>query len=212
MTPGTSDEAGVRRRRVGPVRRGRRPAREDTRALIEEAARSEFAEKGYDATSLRAVARLAGVDPALVHHYYEGKADLFAQVVILDRVNPAVLLERILDGPAEALGERVVRTFLSVWDDPVNRERLVAMLRAAQTNEEVAELFRHFIAAEVVGRVTRHTGVSDAALRGGLAATQLVGLATMRYLVRMEAVAEAGHDELVHWLGGTLQRYLVDPE
>ena len=95
-----------------PARRGRRPAGEDTRGLITEAARSEFADKGYEGTSMRAVARVAGVDPALVHHYFEGKADLFAQSVVLTRVNPAVMVERVLDGPLDTLGDRLVRTFL----------------------------------------------------------------------------------------------------
>ena len=80
-------------------RRGRRPAGEDTRGLIEEAARAEFAEKGYDGTTLRAVARRAGVDAALVHHYFEGKADLFAQAVVLTRVNPGHVVARLLEGP-----------------------------------------------------------------------------------------------------------------
>lgn len=193
------------------TRRGRRPAVQDTKVKIEDAARKYFAEKGYEATSLRAVARLAGVDPALVHHYFAGKADLFARAVVLDRVNPAVLIQHMLDGPVEELGERVVRTFLTVWDDPANQERLVALLRAAQTNDEVAQLFRTFIAVEVVGRVTSATGIPDASLRGGLVATQLVGLATMRYVLGMESVVNAGHDELVAWLGATVQRYLVDP-
>ena len=112
-------------------RRGRRPAGEDTRGLIEEAARAEFAERGYDGTTLRAVARRAGVDAALVHHYFEGKADLFAQAVVLTRVNPGHVVAG-LQGPSDTLGDRLVRTFLSVWDDPVNGERLVAMLRAAR--------------------------------------------------------------------------------
>ncbi len=73
---------------------------------------------------------MAGVDPALVHHYFDGKADLFAQSVVLTRVNPAVMVDRLLAGPMDTLGERLVRTFLGVWDDPENQERLVALVRA----------------------------------------------------------------------------------
>jgi AcrR family transcriptional regulator len=195
----------------GSNRRGRRPAGEDTRGLITEAARSEFADKGYEATSMRAVARVAGVDPALVHHYFEGKADLFAQSVVLTRVNPAVVVDRVLEGPVDTLGERLVRAFLAVWDDPENQDRLVALVRAVHTNEEVVELVREFVAREIVGRITERTGVADAPLRGALAASQLIGLATSRYVVRMPPVAEAGHDDIAHWLGPTLQRYLVGP-
>lgn len=195
---------------AGPARRGRRPSGEDTRELIAEAARGEFADKGYDGTTLRSVARVAGVDPALVHHYFDGKSDLFAQAVVQTRVNPAVLVDAVLDGPREALGERLVREFLGVWDDPEHQGRLVAMLRSVLTNEQLGQVFREFIGREVVGRVTRHTGVSDAQRRGALAASQMVGLATMRYLVRMPPMVHATPDELARWVGPTIQRYLVD--
>jgi AcrR family transcriptional regulator len=194
-----------------PARRGRRPAGEDTRGLITEAARSEFADKGYEGTSLRAVARVAGVDPALVHHYFDGKADLFAQSVVLTRVNPAVMVDRVLAGPMDTLGERLVRTFLGVWDDPENQERLVALVRALLTNDEVTVLMREFVTREIVGRVTEHTQVSEAPLRGALAASQIIGLATTRYVVRLPAMVAASHDDLARWLGPVLQRYLVDP-
>ena len=194
-----------------PARRGRRPAREDTRGLITEAARSEFADKGYEGTSLRAVARVAGVDPALVHHYFDGKADLFAQSVVLTRVNPAVMVDRVLAGPMDTVGERLVRTFLGVWDDPENQERLVALVRALLTNDEVTVLMREFVTREIVGRVTERTEVSEAPLRGALAASQIIGLATTRYVVRLPAMVAANHDDLARWLGPVLQRYLVDP-
>jgi AcrR family transcriptional regulator len=192
-------------------RRGRRPAGEDTRSLITEAARGEFADKGYEGTSMRAVARVAGVDPALVHHYFDGKADLFAQSVVLTRVNPAVVVDRVLEGPMDTLGERMVRAFLAVWDDPENQDRLVALVRAVHTNEEVGALVREFVAREIVGRVTRRTGIPDAALRGSMAASQLIGLATARYVVRMPPLADASPEDIAHWLGPTLQRYLVEP-
>ena len=194
-----------------PARRGRRPAGEDTRGLITEAARTEFADKGYEGTSMRSVARAAGVDPALVHHYFDGKADLFAQSVVHTRVNPAVMVDRVLQGPLETLGERLVRAFLAVWDDADNQERLVALVRAVHTNDEVAALMREFVAREIVGRVTQRTEVADAPQRGALAASQLIGLATTRYVVRMPAMVDASHDDLAAWLGPVLQRYLVDP-
>jgi AcrR family transcriptional regulator len=194
-----------------PARRGRRRAGEDTRSLITEAARGEFADKGYEGTSMRAVARVAGVDPALVHHYFDGKADLFAQSVVLTRVNPAVIVDRVLEGPLDTLGDRLIRTFLTVWDEPGNQERLVALVRAVHTNEEVGALIRQFVALEILGRITRRTKVSDAPLRGALAAAQIIGLATTRYVVRMPPMVDASHDDIARWLGPTLQHYLVDP-
>jgi AcrR family transcriptional regulator len=152
------------------------------------------------------------VDPALVHHYFTGKADLFAEAVVHARINPAVLIEHVLaDGPREELGERLVRSFLRVWDDPEYQDRLVAVIRAVHTNEPLGKLFSGFILREIVGRVTRFTGVSDAASRGGLAASQIVGLATMRYVVKMEPIVAAKPEELAAWIGPTIQRYLVDP-
>lgn len=191
-------------------RRGRRPGGEDTRTVILGAARSEFAEKGYEGTSLRAVARAAAVDPALVHHYFDGKAHLFAQAVVLTRVNPAKIVGQVLEGPTEGLAERLVRAFLTVWDDPVNQERFVALALAAQTNDEIGALVREFIDKEIIGRVTAQTGISDARVRGGLAIAQIFGLGTMRYVLRLPALVESSHDEIVTWLAPTLQRYLVD--
>lgn len=197
---------------TGPrgARRGRRPAGADTRGRILEAARGEFADRGYDAASLRGIARTAGVDPALVHHYFEGKADLFAEAVVLARVHPGRVVDGVLDGPVDALGERLVRAFLGVWDEPEHRERFVALARAAMTNEQVGTLVRQFVSAEIVGRVTAHTGVADPQLRGALAAAQIFGLGTMRYVLRLPPLVDASHDEVVAWLGPTLQRFLVD--
>jgi AcrR family transcriptional regulator len=194
-----------------PVRRGRRPAGVDTRGRIEEAARAEFAEKGYDATTLRGIARSAGVDAALLYHYFEGKADLFTRAVVLTRVNPAVVVAGLLQGRLDSLGERIVRAFLGVWDDPGNQERLVAMLRAAQTNDDVAAVMRRVVVDDIVGQVTRHTGVADSALRGGVAAAHLLGLATARYVLCLEPVVAASPDQLAEWIGPSLQRYLVQP-
>lgn len=195
---------------AAPGRRGRRPAGEDTKGLIAVAARAEFADKGYEAASLRAIARAAGVDAALVHHYFAGKAALFAEVVVQAPVDPVRLVDGILAGPREGLGDRMVRGFLGIWDAPPNRERFVALATAALTNDEVASLMRSFLATEVLGRITRETGIADAELRGGLAATQIMGLAIVRYGIRLPSVATAAPDDLVRWLGPVLQGYLVD--
>ena len=107
-----------------------------------DAACSEFSARGYDASSLRAIARLAEVDPALVHHYFDGKTALFVESMSLP-VNPSFLIDRILDGPREQVGERLARTFFDSWDSPQGRERLVALIRSAVTNDDAA---RNFIA------------------------------------------------------------------
>ena len=192
-------------------RRGRRPGGEDTRGLIVQAARSEFAEQGYDGTSLRGVARRAGVDPALLHHYFDGKSGLFAEVMHLP-VDPATLVAQVVASPTEEVGERLARTFLQVWDTPEGRLRFQALIRSAVSHEEAARMLRQFLVSEVFDRVVAalSTGrAPDAELRAGLAAGQMVGAAMMRYIVELPAVADAGQEELVGLLAPVLQQYLV---
>ncbi|KRE58602.1 TetR family transcriptional regulator [Phycicoccus sp. Soil748] len=204
--------------------RGRRPGGVDTRAAILTAARADFAEQGYDATSVRGIARRAEVDPALVHHYFGGKAKLFAAVLDIP-ADPAVLIGAIVHGPRERVGEALVRTFLSVWDSEEDRQRFQALLRSAVTHDEATLMLREFLTREVFGRVMRElapaAGRSEAAgrskvagareleLRAGLAASQMIGLAVMRYIVELPAVVGASHDELAAMLGPTLQGYLA---
>ncbi|MGN6611482.1 MAG: TetR/AcrR family transcriptional regulator [Angustibacter sp.] len=191
-----------------PRRRGRRPAGSDARADILAAARTEFAAQGYDATSLRGVARRAGVDPALVHHYFDDKSALFAAAQDLP-ISPASAAEVLLAGPAPELGERIVRFFLATWDAPEGRERIVALLRSASTHEDAARTLREFLAREVFGRVVTALGADQPDVRGALVASQLLGLAMARYVLRMPAVADAPAEDLVVWLAPSVQRYLT---
>jgi len=195
----------------GHLRRGPRPAGEDTRTAIIEAARSEFSAKGYDASSVRAIARLAEVDAALVHHYFDGKAGLFVESMSLP-INPAVLIDAVLAGPRHDLGERLVRTFFNVWDSDQGRQRLVGLLRSAVSNDEAARMLREFLAREVFIKVAASTGVPDPHLRAGVAAAQMVGLAMLRYVIGFESVVRASVDDLVTLVAPTMQRYLADPD
>lgn len=190
--------------------RGRRPGGEDTRTTILDAARAEFAEQGYDATSLRGIARRACVDPALVHHYFDGKAALFAEVMDLP-VDPAVLIERVLAGPRERVGKALVETFLDVWDSPGGRQRFQAVVRSASSHDEAARMLREFLTREIFGRIAHALldDGSDADLRAGLAAGQMLGVAMMRYVIDFPAVAKADREHLVAMLGPALQRYLA---
>jgi AcrR family transcriptional regulator len=188
--------------------RGRRPAGSDTRADIVGAARVEFAERGYDATSLRAVARRAGVDPALVHHYFDDKAMLFAATQRL-HVNPTTQIEAALRGDPAGTGERVVRFFLTTWDSPEGRPRITALVSAASTHPDAARTLREFLAREVFGRVVSALGSDRAELRGSLVASQLVGLAMARYVIGVPPLSDADAEDVVRWLGPTVQRYLT---
>ncbi|MEU4481399.1 TetR family transcriptional regulator [Micromonospora sp. NPDC023966] len=190
-------------------RTGRRPGNPDTREAILAAARAAFAERGFDAASIRAIATAAGVDPALVHHYFGTKEELFRATVAIP-VDPARLLPAVLAGGPEGAGERLVRTFLSVWDSPVGGAA-VALLRSAVSNEWTARMLREFLTTQVLRRVLDQLDVDPAELplRGALVATQVAGLAMMRYVIRLEPVASADPETLVAAIGPTVQRYLT---
>ncbi|MER7443053.1 TetR family transcriptional regulator [Micromonospora avicenniae] len=190
-------------------RTGRRPGNPDTREAILSAARSAFAERGFAAASIRTIAAAAGVDPALVHHYFGSKDQLFLAAMQAP-VDPRELLPGVLAGDRDGIGERLVRTFLGVWDSPAGTAG-VALMRSAVSNEWTARLLREFVVTQVLHRVLEHLDIDPAELplRGSLVATQLVGLAMMRYVIRLEPVASADPATLVAAVGPTVQRYLV---
>ncbi|MFF3854884.1 TetR family transcriptional regulator [Micromonospora sp. NPDC002575] len=191
-----------------PRRTGRRPGNPGTREAILDAARAAFAQRGFDAASIRSIAAAAGVDPALVHHYFGGKDQLFLAAMGAP-LDPGELLPRVLAGDADGVGERLVRAFLGVWDSPAGTAA-VALLRSAVSNEWTARLLREFLVTQVLRRVLHHLDVDPAELplRGSLVASQLVGLALMRHVVRLEPVASAPAETLVAAVGPTVQRYL----
>jgi AcrR family transcriptional regulator len=195
--------------------RGRRPGGEDTRSTILDAARAEFAEQGYDATSLRGIARRACVDPALVHHYFDGKPALFAEVMDLP-VDPSALIDRVLAGPRERVGAALVETFLDVWDSPAGRQRFQAVVRSASSHDDAARMLREFLTREIFGRIAVELtpasgadGLPAPQLRAGLAAGQMLGMAMMRYVVDFPEVVQASREDLVGLVGPALQRYLA---
>jgi AcrR family transcriptional regulator len=190
------------------ARTGRRPGGGDTRAQILAAARPAFAEQGYDGTSLRAVARAAGVDPALVHRFYGGKAALFGAAMDLP-AEPGALVRGLLAEGVDGLGERIVRTFLGVWDTPAAQDRLVALLRTGVSSSASADLLRGFVTDAVLEPVAGATGHDDGPLRASLVGSQLVGLAVARYVLRIEPLASADADAVAAAIGPTLQRYLT---
>ncbi|MET8122051.1 TetR family transcriptional regulator [Micromonospora sp. NPDC005189] len=192
-------------------RTGRRPGNPDTREAILDAARTAFAERGFDASSIRAIAATAGVDPALVHHYFGSKDQLFLAAMNFP-VDPGQLMPKVLAGDRDGIGERLVRTFLTVWDSPAG-SAAQALLRSAVSNEWTARLLRDFVTTQMLRRVLDHLEVDPAQLplRGSLVATQLIGLAMIRHVVRMEPVASADPETLVAAIGPTIQRYLTGP-
>lgn len=192
-----------------PARRsGRRPGESSARADILGAARASFAERGYDRATIRDIAGRAAVDPALVIHYFGSKSALFGEALELP-VRPREVFARGIVAGRDQLGATIVRTFLESWERPENRVRLVAMLRSALTNEAAMDMVRDLLVREVFGPITAELGVPDAQLGATLVGSQLLGLAVMRYVGRIEPLASASIDDLVATVGPTLQRYLT---
>lgn len=192
--------------------RGRRPGdAEQTRAAILEAARREFAAKGYDATSLRGIARGAGVDPALVHHYFAGKADVFTHALSLP-VNIPERVRELLELPRDRIGENIVAAFLTLWDEPATREQLQGLIRAAVTEPQVGRMLREFIVRGALEPVAAALGRPDPELAAAAAAAQMVGLALFRYVVPHPPLVGSAPADLARLVGPTIQRYLTgDP-
>jgi len=192
------------------ARTGRRPGTGGTRERILAAARSDFSRAGYEGVTIRGIAAEARVDPALVLHYFESKDGMFRAAVQFP-VDPGEFIPRLLAPGLGGLGGRLVRFFLDTWDSPAGSP-LLGLIRSVVGNEEAATLLRDFVTREVLGRIARALELDHPQLRAGLVASQLVGLAMLRYVIRVEPLASASRDEIVAWLGPTLQRYLTDPD
>jgi AcrR family transcriptional regulator len=193
-----------------PARRGpgRRPGSADTRGEILDAARTEFAERGYDGASVRGIARAASVDPALVHHYFGSKEQVFIAAMALP-VDPGEVLPDVLAGDRDQLGERFARLFLGLWSDPAFREPMLALLRSATTSERGAQMLREFVASSMLRRVASAVDAPDAQLRAATAAAQLVGVVLLRYVIGVPPLATATDEEIVALVAPTLQHYLT---
>jgi AcrR family transcriptional regulator len=190
------------------VTTGRRPGESGTREAILAAAKEAFATRGYAATSLRGIARTAGVDPALVTHYFGSKDGLFEAAVDLP-VDPVALVEGLLSGSVSSLGERVIRTFLLVWDSTPGQGPMLAMLRGAVSHEDSATKLRDLVLRTILTPIVRGVGTDEPDRRAALLASQILGLAMTRYVLRFEPIASAHPDELAPVMGKTLQRYLT---
>jgi AcrR family transcriptional regulator len=191
-------------------RTGRRPGKSGTREAILRAARSQFGELGYDRTTIRSIAAEAGVDPALVLHFFDSKQRLFLEVVELP-FDAAAVLPALLAGDRRKVGERLARLFLAALDDEDARSRWTSMLRAAATEPAAAEMLRELLTKRVFVPLAETLGVEDARLRATLVGSQIVGVVMARHIVRVEPLASLPSDELAQAIAPTLQRYLTGP-
>lgn len=186
--------------------RGRRPGPSNTRDDILAAARQLFAQRGYQATTMRAIAAEAGVNAALVHHYYGSKEQLLVAAMNLP-MNPADAIRELRDaGPRDQLGERLVRFFVRTWRDPETGQPLQALLRASASSDAGAATMREFVENVMLARLSALLGIPRLRLAGGFA--QLVGFALAGTVIGIEPLASASEDELVALLAPSIQRYV----
>lgn len=187
--------------------RGRRPGAPDTRAQVLDAARTSFAERGFRATTIRAVAASAGVDPALVHHYFGTKDNLFLAALEMP-VDPRELLAPVVQMGPDGAGERLLRTFLSVWDDPEIQVQLLAVVRSV-LNEDGGQLLKEGFIPVVVGPVVGRLVSDQPEVRVPLVVSQVIGLIVARYVLALPPMATMPAEDVVARIGPVLQHYLT---
>jgi len=182
---------------------GRRPGRPDTRGEIVQVARQYFQEVGYAEASLRGIAARAGVDPSLVHHYFPGgKVELFAEALQFSR-DPRLVVEEVAASGGGGAG--VVRGFLGLWERDQGGD-FVSIAQAMCTSPAIADAVREYLAE----RIWTQKGDDNDASRA-LVASQLMGLAWVRYVLRLEPLSSAPVEEVADLIGPTLDRYMTAP-
>lgn len=192
------------------ARTGRRPGAGGTREKILAAARSQFGKHGYEAATLRGIARSARVDPKLVLHYFESKEGVFEAAMDFP-FDPAAAIPAILEPGLDGLGIRLARFFLEIWDSP-SGARAHALVRSVVASDSAAALMRDFASREILARVAEALELDHPKVRASLAASQLIGIAMLRYVVKVEPLASAPPAQVAEWIGPTLQRFFTDPK
>lgn len=192
------------------ARPGRRRGKPATREEILGAARRRFMDAGYAQVTLRAIADDAGVDPALINYFFGSKRGLFGATMALT-VNPADSLTELLTAAPDDLAKRILERLVSIWDDPASGNPLLALVRSAPTEPRAAELLREFVEQELIAPLSEHLHGSDARVRAGAVASQLLGLIYARCVLRLEPLASAEPASIVATLEPTLERLLTPP-
>jgi AcrR family transcriptional regulator len=187
---------------------GRRTGSPDTRSEILDAARSIFSEVGFDRATVRGIAAEAGVDPALIHHYFGTKDDLFAASINLP-MPAARAIRAVFAQGGEQVGRRMAETFFTLWDQEAARTILLGILRSATGGEDRAvEAFREFLTSAILDQIAPLIPGERPRLRAILMASQLVGVALTRYVMKLEPVASAPIEEIIDLVAPRLQSYV----
>jgi AcrR family transcriptional regulator len=194
-----------------PTRRpGRRPGANATREAILAAAREAFAARGYEKATIRGIAREAGVDPALVHHFYGSKEDVF-KAAVGDVLAP---IAEAMDGVGRGAdpsrtSERLARALVGIWEREPTKGAMVGAVRAAVTSETAAGLLRGIVQEHAIAAVAASTEQPDAELRANLIGATMVGITVARQVLAVEPIASLGEDALTAVLAGVIEHYLT---
>ncbi|HEX6935218.1 MAG TPA: TetR family transcriptional regulator [Actinomycetes bacterium] len=194
MTAGTSATAAP----------GRERKSDRTRAAILNAARAQFQQHGYDRTSIRAVAAAAEIDPSMVMRYFGSKEGLFAAAAHVD-----LQLPNLGGVPVRQRGQALLEHFIRRWEGDLSDDVLVLLLRSAVTDERAAQRLQAVFQEQLVDTLSRMSGPEEALRRAGLIASQVLGVALGRYLLRLPGLADRPPADLVADLAPTIQRYLT---
>jgi AcrR family transcriptional regulator len=179
-----------------------------SRDVVLRAAKGRFAEQGYEKTTLRAIARDAHVDPSMVLYLFGSKAELFRESMRLI-IDPDALVQAITGGDGD-IGTRLVRAYLEIWEEPETATSMVSMLQSATSNSDAYEAFRGFMQSYVLSGLSAALGGGEhTRLRSLLAATNLVGAALLRYVMRVPPLAALPMEEVVRLIAPSVQRYLT---
>ncbi|RVW00500.1 TetR/AcrR family transcriptional regulator [Rhodococcus spongiicola] len=193
-----------------PTRHERRPSSAPTRERILEAARNQFADKGFEHTTVRSIAAAAGVDSALVHHYFGTKQRLLVEAIAVPW-DPVSILEPLVAVPVDALGEALARTVIGVWDS-AHQAAVVAAARSVLTGgreDLIRSALLDVVLRDIIPRVDSPKGTGE--LRAALVASQMTGLFLTRHLLRIDALSNLDTEEVTRLIAPTLQRYLTGP-
>lgn len=193
------------RQRTGRWRTG-----QENKKRVIEAAREHF-KRGYEQATVRKIAADAGVDVAMVYYFFGNKEGLFSASVLDIPDHPLHQLPLLLDEGSDQIGARLVRAFLERWDAGDTFEPLLTVWQSAAIQPLARKLLHDTLAGPVAERVATEFGVDDAVLRVELVTVHLMGLAFARYQLRIEPIASTSIDDLVAWIGPTVQRYLTGP-
>lgn len=192
-------------------RSGRWRTGQQNKQRIVDAAREHFVRDGYERATVRGIAADAGVDVAMVYYHFGNKEGLFTASVLDTPQHPLHQLAHLLDEGPDDIGARLVRDVVERWDAGASFDPLLTVFRSAEVQPLARKLLHDSLAGPVAHRVATEFGVDNAELRAELVTVHLVGLAFARYQLKIEPMASASIDDLVAWIGPTVQRYLTDP-